>query len=197
MSQFSTLEQICVIFHFKGDCDGDILKNLSREEWNLIIFVYFANDSSGKSGLHDEKFVCLAKCCPIGQSTWFWEMSQKLGKNNFSREHESCQFPIGQDSLQGQPSLWATWHFHSNWNLQHKDALEKKTKQTFSHFCSRWIFHSGLSGESFTSYLVASIFFWSLTISNIREQWAHDSLVSELRKNQGKCRMSEQMYFYT
>ena len=44
--------------------------------------------------------------------------------------------------------------------------------------------------------LFAPIFFWSLTISNIREQWAHDRLVSELRKSQDKWKMNEQIYLY-
>ena len=60
-------------------------------------------------------------------------------------------------------------------------------------------------GESFILvYLVnlsfpiwsAPIFFWSLTISNIREQWAYDRLVSEPRKSQDKWKTNEQIYLY-
>lgn len=75
------------------------------------------------------------------------------------------------------------------------DARGRKTKQTFSAFCSRWIFQSGLFGKSFIHIWSAPIFFWSLTISNIREQWTHHRLVLELRNSLGKCRMSEQIYF--
>ena len=66
-------------------------------------------------------------------------------------------------------------------------------------------FQSSAPGESFILvYLVnlsfpiwsAPIFFWSLTISNIREEWAHDRLVSEPRKSQDKWKVNEQIYLY-
>lgn len=87
---------------------------------------------------------------------------RSLGKSKRSREHRCCQLPIGQDSRQGQPPLRATWHFHSRWSLQRKDALGEKTTQTFSDFSSRCIPHFGLSGGSSLSYLAAPVF-WSLT----------------------------------
>lgn len=48
---------------------------LGKNEAQLFLSTLLTIQSSEKSGSHYEKFVCLVKCCPIGQSTWSWEMS--------------------------------------------------------------------------------------------------------------------------
>jgi hypothetical protein len=110
------------------------------------------------------KSCVLEKCCPVCQLSRPWRMSSKLGKKKFSREHGHCQFPIAQDTLQGQSSLWVTQHLHSIGNPWCEDAWVRKIKETISDFWLRYIFHPTKSAPSF---------FWSLTILNTREQGAH------------------------
>lgn len=63
--------------HF-DPCNFFTLQNtmmLTFDEGNEFFPALVVTQSSGKSGLSYEKFMCSAKCCLIGQYTQSWEMS--------------------------------------------------------------------------------------------------------------------------